>query len=130
MIKRALFAIFGFLSLYISLFIFMISLNIIVFVVHVENFPGGTIEIGDGTRHISKKDGYIAFIQQLNSGSGVTLKCAESVDRDGYFLPLLDQFIYIEIDGCHIKYVWGYDLIYPFMIIFDFLIQIYIYMFN
>lgn len=98
----------------------MISLNIIVFVVHVENFPGGTVEIGDGTRHISKKDGYIAFIQQLNRGSDVTLKCADSIDRDGYFTSEHNQFIYIEIDDCDIKDVWGYSFASPFMIIFGF----------
>ncbi|WP_425106526.1 hypothetical protein [Ancylobacter sp.] len=120
MIKRIVIATFGLLLLYISLFIFMISLNIIVFVVHVENFPGGTIEIGDGTRHIAKKDGYIAFIQQLDGGSDVTLKCTESIDRDVYFTPELDQFIYIEIDGCDIKDIRGYDFVSTFAILFGF----------
>jgi len=130
MIKRLLLAISGALLLYIFLYIFMISFNLILFVVHMENFAGGIIEIDDSARHITKKDGYIAFIQQLNSGSDVTFNCTESIDRDGYFLPLLDQFIYIEIDGCDIKHVWGYDLISPFMIMFDLLSRLYLYIFN
>lgn len=121
MIKRALLAIFGFLLLYISLFIFMINFNLIVFVVHVENFLGGIIEIDHVTRNITKKDGYIAFIQEIISDTDAALKCMNSIDEAGYFTSNLEHFVYLEIDGCDINYVWGYNLIDP-LIIFDFLI--------
>ncbi|WP_421698297.1 hypothetical protein [Ancylobacter sp.] len=101
-----------------------------VFVAHVENFPGGIIEIDHVTRHIAKKDGYIAFIQEIISDTDATLKCVDSIDKDGYFTSNLDHLVYIEIDGCDIKYLWEYNLIDPFMIIFGFLIEIYLYIFT
>lgn len=108
----------------------MISFNLVVFVVHVENFPGGLIEIDHVTRHITKKDGYIAFIQEIIRDTDAALKCTDSIDEDGYFTSNLHHFVYIEINGCDINYVWEYNLIDPFMIIFGFLIEIYLYIFT
>lgn len=108
----------------------MINFNLVAFVVHVENFPGGIIEIDHVNRNITKKDGYIEFIQEIIIDTDAELKCAYSIDEGGYFSSNLQHFVYIEIDGCDIKYLWEYNLIDPFMIIFGFLVQIYLYIFT
>ena len=111
MIKRLLLAIFVVFFSYISLYIFLIVFNIVVFVIKVENFPGGTIELDKETRIIAKKKGIIIFIDEINGESDAVLKCGDSIDRDGYISHSLYQIIFIEVNECKIVEFEGYDLI-------------------
>lgn len=118
MIKRLLFVIFGSILLYISLFIFMIIFNITLFVINVENFPGGTIYLDKDSQYISKTDGFILLIKTIEQDSAAELTCNDSIDRDGYITPNLDQLIYIEIERCDIKKFEGYSFLSPLIGIF------------